>query len=79
MALSPEQIETLSKLLDVALELEPSEREAWMASLTPEEQALAEPLREMLANDDKLAADQRFDQLPRMSQDEEVATKGEVV
>jgi tetratricopeptide (TPR) repeat protein len=33
----------------------------------------------MLANDDKLAADQRFAELPRMSQDEEIATQGEVV
>jgi tetratricopeptide (TPR) repeat protein len=79
MALSFEQIETLSKLLDVALDLEPSQRESWIASLSPEEQALAEPLREMLANDDKLAADRRFEQLPQMSQGEEVATKGEVV
>ncbi|MEI6667486.1 MAG: serine/threonine-protein kinase [Acidobacteriota bacterium] len=79
MALSPHQIETLSKLLDVALELEPTQRETWIASLPPDEQALAEPLREMLANDDKLAAEQRFDQLPKMSQNEEVATRGEVV
>lgn len=79
MALSPEQIETLSKLLDVALDLEPSQREAWIASLSTEEQALAEPLREMLANDDKLAADRRFDQLPHMSQGEEVAAKGDTV
>jgi serine/threonine-protein kinase len=33
----------------------------------------------MLANDDKLAADPRFAQLPRMSQHEEVANQGEVV
>ncbi len=79
MALSSEQIDALSKLLDVALELDPSQREEWIASLTPDEQALAEPLREMLANDDKLAADERFAQLPRMSQPEEVATRGEGV
>jgi serine/threonine-protein kinase len=79
MALSSEQIDTLSKLLDVALELDPAQRESWIASLSPEEQALAEPLREMLANDDKLAADPRFAQLPRMSQHEEVANQGEVV
>jgi serine/threonine-protein kinase len=79
MALNPAEIETLSKLLDVALELEPGQREAWIASLTPEEQSLAEPLREMLANDGRLTTDQRFDQLPRMSQNEEIASKGEVV
>jgi len=78
MALSLEQIATLSKLLDVALDLDPAQRESWIASLTHEEQALAEPLREMLAND-KLAANERFDQLPRMSQPEEVATRGEGV
>jgi serine/threonine-protein kinase len=79
MALSPEQIETLSKLLDVALELEPAQRESWIESLSPEEKAVAEPLREMLADDDKRASDQRFEQLPQISYKEEVATQGEGV
>jgi serine/threonine protein kinase len=79
MALSPEELDTLGRLLDEALELDPSQREAWIASLAPRERELAEPLREMLANEDALAADQRFAELPRMTQDDAVAHPGEVV
>jgi serine/threonine protein kinase len=78
MALSPEDIDTLGRLLDAALELDPSRREAWIGSLAAHERALAEPLRELLANEDALAADRRFDQLPTLTQDE-VARAGEVV
>ena len=79
MALSPEDIDTLGRLLDSALELEPARREAWIAGLPPHERALAEPLREMLASEVALAADHRFAELPRMAQDEAVAERGEAV
>jgi serine/threonine protein kinase/tetratricopeptide (TPR) repeat protein len=81
MALSPQDIETLSRLLDAALELEPAAREAWIAALPPHERALAEPLREMLASDEALAAEQRFAELPRLTPtpDEAVAQIGETV
>jgi serine/threonine protein kinase/tetratricopeptide (TPR) repeat protein len=79
MALSPEDIDTLSRLLDAALGLAPARREAWIAALPPHERVLAEPLREMLASEHTLAADQRFAELPRMTPDEAVAARGESV
>lgn len=79
MALSPEEVETLGRLLDEALALAPPQREAWIATLAPAERALAEPLREMLADEDKLSANLRFVQLPPMSPDESVASRGERV
>ena len=49
MALSPDQIATFSRLLDEALALPASEREAWLAALPPQQQGEAQQLRRMLA------------------------------
>jgi len=79
MPLSSADIDTLALLLDDALELEPAQREAWLASLGPHERSLVEPLREMLARDGGLADDLRFSQLPRVAQVDTVASPGETV
>jgi tetratricopeptide (TPR) repeat protein len=79
MALSPEDLDTLSRLLDEALDLDPSQREAWIASLPLPQRALAEPLRGMLADDDRLSANLRFAELPRIAQDDAVAQAGEAI
>lgn len=49
MALTPEDISALSRLLDEALVLPAADREAWLARLPPAEQAHAARLRKMLA------------------------------
>ena len=49
MALTPEDISALSRLLDEALVLPAADREAWLARLPPAEQAHASRLRKMLA------------------------------
>jgi tetratricopeptide (TPR) repeat protein len=79
MPLSPADIDTLSRLLDEALELEPAQREAWIDALPPAERALTEPLRVMLAREGTSTRGERFAQLPRMAHDDSVANAGETV
>ena len=50
MALTPEDISALSRLLDEALELPAADREAWLAQLPPAAQAHTARLRSMLAH-----------------------------
>ena len=49
MALTPDQIRELSRLLDHALELPPGQRSSWLEGLPPQAQPLLPALRRMLA------------------------------
>lgn len=56
MPLSPKDLAALSRLLDEALELSLSQREAWLRALPNEQGHLAAILCEMLAVQDRMLA-----------------------
>ncbi|MBT9485957.1 MAG: serine/threonine protein kinase [Rubrivivax sp.] len=80
MNLSPDDLSTLSRLLDEALDLAPAARLAWLDALPAAQQPLAATLRQMLADADGLAASEHLASLPRLPpQDESVARADERV
>ena len=79
MALSPDQIATFSRLLDEALALPASEREAWLAALPPQQQGEAQQLRRMLADADRTVGHRRLAAPPQLDDGTPVATCGDQV
>ncbi len=66
MLVTPEQWPALSHLLDAALELEPRERERYLAALPPAAVALGEPLRALLACHARVETSDFLGELPRL-------------
>jgi len=79
MPLTPAEIASLSRLLDEALELDASDREAWLAALPAEDQPHAARLRKMLAERDNDKGVERLASLPHLSADAEMAHVGDAV
>jgi tetratricopeptide (TPR) repeat protein len=79
MPLSPTEIVSLSRLLDVALELTPDEREAWLIALPDADRAYATHLRAMLQSQEHTDGKQRLAALPRLAVDDEMARPGDRV
>ena len=70
MPISPVDLHSLSRLLDECLALPSAEREAWLRALPPPFRHLAGPLRDMLADQERLAADPLLSQLPDLAESE---------
>ncbi len=64
--LPPQDIATLSRLLDEALALSPAERPGWLRGLPPELGRFVMPLHVMLAREAGLDSDPRLAALPRL-------------
>lgn len=64
MALSNEDLQSLSRLLDAGLALPGPEREAWLAALPEPDRALAPRLRRLLAEHDRPSPAHRLDEPP---------------
>jgi eukaryotic-like serine/threonine-protein kinase len=64
--LPPRDWVTLRQLLDAALELAPSAREAWVAQLDPRHQALKPRLRALLSHAESAAAEALLNTLPKL-------------
>lgn len=73
MALNPADIAAVSQLLDQALALPVSEREAWLAALPAEHQGHRDTLRDVLAQEAQLDTDSRLEAMPRLPTDDGVA------
>jgi eukaryotic-like serine/threonine-protein kinase len=67
MAVTPAHWKRLSPLLDAALDLDPAEREAWLAGLPQDQADLREPLRELLAGRPGIETDDFLNRLPPFS------------
>jgi serine/threonine protein kinase len=67
MAVTPAHWKRLSPLLDAALDLDPAEREAWLAALPPDQADLRDPLRELLAGRPGIETDDFLNRLPPFS------------
>ena len=79
MALRPDQIASLSSLLDQVLALPDSEREAWLAALPPQQREEARHLRQMLADAGRTERQDRLAALPRLDDRTPVAAAGDAV
>jgi serine/threonine-protein kinase len=67
MAVTPAHWNRLSPLLDAALDLDPVEREAWLAALPPDQADLREELRELLSGRVAVETDDFLNRLPEFS------------
>jgi len=79
MALAADDIATLSRLLDEALALDISVREAWLAGLPAAHAPLVEPLRQMLAEHAESGTGDRLSTLPKFGAEDATARAGEQV
>ncbi len=79
MALNPDDIATVSRLLDEALDLAPDAREAWLRALPGHEQVHVATLRHMLERQAHLDTARSADPLPRLHTDDAVAHADDVV
>ena len=79
MALDADDIAALSRLLDDALALDISAREAWLAGLPAAQAPHVERLRQMLAQHAEPGTDERLSTLPKFGADEATARAGERV
>src|SRR5512134_1496599 len=78
MSMSPAEVAELSRLLDEALVLDPTEREAWLADLEQTKPRVAQRLREMLRQADS-SDTKLLPKLPAIDADDAVAAAGERV
>jgi serine/threonine protein kinase len=67
MAVTPAHWKRLSPLLDAALDLDPAEREGWLAALPPDQADLREELRELLSGRAAVETDDFLNRLPEFS------------
>ena len=83
MPLNATDLAALSRLLDQAMELDGTERNAWIAGLPEEDQHLAPMLREMLAERDSARTSGFLSSMPELADvgttDEETAATGDLV
>jgi eukaryotic-like serine/threonine-protein kinase len=79
MALPLADLAILSSLLDQALALPATDREAWLAALPADQQRHVAALRDMLTGEPDLHADRSFASLPTWNKDEAVANAGDLI
>ena len=73
MRLSPSELAVLSRLIDEALAVEPSAREAWLLALPPADAAHLPKLRELLAHYVEAADTPTLGNLPSLAPEIEEA------
>ena len=67
MPVTPAHWKRLSPLLDAALDLDPGEREGWLAALPPDQADLREELRDLLSGRPAVETDDFLNRLPEFS------------